>query len=667
MYAGGVRSTRRQVPARVGGPLVGAAAALLPVGQGQAQVPGAGRITRGPYLQLATASGVTVLWRSEAPASSAGIEYRPAGQSGASWEPVASPSRQTQHAVTLTGLRPQTTYEYRVRLDGGPAVESFTFRTLPSPTAEDLDFIHVADNQTGHAPHAQIVRRILAEVRPPALIIHAGDQCENGLRVEQWDQWFQIERDLLAHVPVFPCLGNHEENSPLFFEHFRFPSNGSGQGHGRWYSYDAGPAHFVALDVVFSDTEPGSAQYRWLEQDLARTDRKWKFVYFHYPPYNASPHHRSNFPLREALEPVFLRHKVSAVFNGHGHLYERAYGAKATDGPPLVWFVSGGGGGVPQPAGDEDWTQYTEVTFHFLRVQLRGDRMSITGVRPDSTEFDHFEARLNADGRVAPVTVSRAVAGRAVVRQPGAMDFLRSPRGAMMAGYQAAVSLVAPLGLSVSLPSRRRRVIPVPSGAEYRPLPRPEDPHADWRGLPVVGIAVGVITLLLLALLPTAPLRWLVGFNAYTVTLGVHAAVATIMLLAACTGAAMGYRLASHRSPSLWWIFGSVATSAVLAAVSVVLGDVLYAQYIKSGGPMEEVVRKASGAHTIFFEFKVRVGLLPLPLSAAAAFIAWRYKGDLRRDRHLAELMALLLLLLVFFVLVPFVLGASVTRLRGIL
>ena len=82
---------------------------------------------------------------------------------------------------------------------------------------------------------------------------------------------------------------------------------------------------------------------------------------------------------------------------------------------------------------------------------------------------------------------------------------------------------------------------------------------------------------------------------------------------------------------------------------------------------MEEVVRKASEAHTILFEFKARVGLVPLPLSAAAAFIAWRYRGDLRRDRHLAELMALLLVLLVFFVLMPFALGAAVTRLRGLL
>ena len=604
------------------------------------------------------------MWRAAAPVS-AGIELRPAD--GDAWQTIASLNRAAQHAVALTGLQPATRYEYRVRLDGALAFEGGSFRTLPPPNAEDLDFVTMADNQTGHAAHAQVVRRILQEPRPPALIVHAGDQCENGSRAEQWDQWFQIERDLIARVPLFPCLGNHEEDSPLFFDHFRFPPNGTGQGHGRWYSYDAGPAHFVALDVVFSDTEPGSAQYRWLDQDLASTDRPWKFVYFHYPPYNASPHHRSNLRLRASLEPLFLRHKVSAVFNGHGHLYERAYGASAgPGGPPMLWIVSGGGGGVPQPPGREAFTQYTEVTFHFLRVRIRGDQLTITGVRPDGSEFDRFEARLNADKRLSPVTESAVVTG-ATVRQPGALDFLRSPRGAIVAGYQGVISLAAPLALSVALPSRRRRIVPVPSGPEYRPLPRPEDPHADWRGLPVVATAAGAIGLLLLAFLPTAPLRWLIGFDAYTITLSLHAALATFMLLAASTAAAMGYRLAIHRAPSLWWIFGSVTTTALLAAISVLLGDALYAQYVKSGGPMEEVVRKASEAHTILFEFKARVGLVPLPLSAAAAFIAWRYRGDLRRDRHLAEIVALLLALLVFFVLVPYGLGSAVTRLRGLL
>jgi hypothetical protein len=139
------------------------------------------------------------------------------------------------------------------------------------------------------------------------------------------------------------------------------------------------------------------------------------------------------------------------------------------------------------------------------------------------------------------------------------------------------------------------------------------------------------------------------------------------LLLAAAGGAAFGYRLATHRAPSAPWLASSVWATAALAAASVVLGDVLYARYVKSGGPMEELVRQAPDAYALLFEFKARLGVLPLPLAVAAAYVVWRYKEDLRRDRHLAELVALLLLFLGLYVLAPFVLGAAVTRLRGIL
>jgi hypothetical protein len=670
------------VPALLGAPFLGAAAAgaveLAPVPALAAPsgapfaapggaVPTGTRITRGPYLQLASPTGVTMLWRSDGPVGAATVDVRPTGNAGAPWTTVTSGSRGTEHAIALDGLQPRAEYEYRVRFDDRVAYEGGAFRTLPTPQSTDLDFDYYSDTQTGHQPHAEVVRRILRESQPPALLIHGGDQCENGSRPEQWDQWFEIERDLLSRVAVFPALGNHEENSPLYFEHFRFPSNGTGQGQGRWYSFDAGPAHFIALDVVYSDVEPGSPQYRWLEQDLTRTDRKWKFAYFHYPPYNASPHHGSNLRLRESLEPLFLRYRVSAVFNGHGHLYERAFGERAAVGaPPLLWFVAGGGGAVPQPPGREAFTQYTEVTFHFLRVTLRDDRMSTAGVKPDGTEFDRFEGRLASDGRVVPVTESPVVAGAQLPRTT-ALDFVASPRAGLLAAYQAALSIAAPLGLSVALPGRRRPVVPVPSGPVHRPRERPEDPHAGWRGLPVLGLAAGTVLLLLLALLPTAPLRWLVGYDAYTVALTVHALLGTLMLLAASSAAVMGYRLASHHAPALPWIHGAVWATAALALLALALGDALFAQYVKSGGPMEAVVRKAADAHAILFEFKARMGLLPLPLAGAAAYVTWRYKEDLRRDRHLAELVALLLLLLVFFVLTPYGLGAAVTRLRGLL
>jgi hypothetical protein len=42
---------------------------------------------------------------------------------------------------------------------------------------------------------------------------------------------------------------------------------------------------------------------------------------------------------REVLEPLFVKHNVSVVFNGHDHIYERT-----TPQQGIVYFVAGSGG-----------------------------------------------------------------------------------------------------------------------------------------------------------------------------------------------------------------------------------------------------------------------------------------------------------------------------------
>jgi hypothetical protein len=59
----------------------------------------------------------------------------------------------------------------------------------------------------------------------------------------------------------------------------KYPDNAE-----RFYSFDYGPVHFVALDTehAFIDTARRQAQLAWLDADLAATTQPWKVVYF--PP-----------------------------------------------------------------------------------------------------------------------------------------------------------------------------------------------------------------------------------------------------------------------------------------------------------------------------------------------------------------------------------------------
>jgi len=655
-----VTSGRARVIIRLAGAL-GVLAVIAGTLGGAGRAQAATRLTRAPYVQDARPTAMSVLWRTDVPALHS-VEVRAAGAASAPWQAFTGGERTTNAAVTLTGLDPGALYEYRVRADGEVISDVARFRTLPPASADRLDFVVYGDNRTNHSPHSEVVRRILAEATPPQLLIHTGDLVETGGQSDLWEVFFQIERELLARVPLFPAIGNHEDDSPVYFESFRVPGNGTPQGSGRWYGFDAGPAHFVALDVVFSDIEPGTAQYRWLENDLARSDRPFKFVYFHYPPYNASTPHLSSVRLRTALENLFLQHKVSAVFTGHAHVYERAEGA---GNPPLTYFVSGGGGAPQHTVGQQGFTRYSETSYHFLRVSLRGDRMMTTGVRIDGSEFDPLEARLDANGRLA---VTRAASGQPVVMaRPSVLDLLRSRGGQVLAGYGVLFGGVLPVGLALALRPRRRIVIPVPSGP-HAPAPVDfTDAYAGWRGLPVMRLAGGLAVLVLVALLPSTPLHLLFGFDRYSIVLTLHAAVGLGLLLSTAVAATMGYRLAARRGPAVRALGSAVFVAAACALTVALLGNVLYSEYLRSDGPKELLIRKAPEAHTILFEFKEFAGLVPLPLAVAATYVVWRYWEYLRRDRYVMELVSLVLVVLAGYCVLPLGLGTAITRLRGIL
>jgi len=100
----------------------------------------------------------------------------------------------------------------------------------------------------------------------------------------------------------------------------------------RYYSFDAGTAHFVVLDSMKfqrSDTRGQKEMLHWLEQDIAATDRKWRIVFFHHAIFSHGPHGTygdigQNRTMRQRLAPILQRYGIQLVVFGHDHLYERS-------------------------------------------------------------------------------------------------------------------------------------------------------------------------------------------------------------------------------------------------------------------------------------------------------------------------------------------------------
>jgi hypothetical protein len=144
---------------------------------------------------------------------------------------------------------------------------------------------------------------------------------------------------------------------------------------GRYYSFDWGNAHFVALN---SELYHGDHSYHpeeqktWLDRDPKETRQPWKIVYFHRPIYSSSKH-GSDERIRKDLEPVLVRHEVDLVFSGHGHVYERTVPIRG-----VTYVVSGGGGKGLYPVGRSEWTAFSKSAYHAVVICVDGKRLSLT-------------------------------------------------------------------------------------------------------------------------------------------------------------------------------------------------------------------------------------------------------------------------------------------------
>ena len=112
-------------------------------------------VTRGPYLQMGTPTSLVIRWRTDVPSTSR-VLYGPSSNNLAF--SVVDNTMSAEHAVTLTGLSPDTTYFYAVgtasdMLSGGD--DSHFFVTPPVAGTDKATRIWVL----GELGHRQFSRQ----------------------------------------------------------------------------------------------------------------------------------------------------------------------------------------------------------------------------------------------------------------------------------------------------------------------------------------------------------------------------------------------------------------------------------------------------------------------------------------------------------------------------
>lgn len=145
--------------------------------------------------------------------------------------------------------------------------------------------------------------------------------------------------------------------------------------------------------------EPDAAalQARWLDEVLAREKARWVIVSHHHPLFSVAAG-RDNPSLREQWLPVYERHGVDLVLQGHDHAYGRGRNvaegkavARREGGPVFVVSVAG----PKQYIADARARAALEVVGEDMQlyqiVQIDGERLKFRSKTVTGRVYDAFD------------------------------------------------------------------------------------------------------------------------------------------------------------------------------------------------------------------------------------------------------------------------------------
>jgi hypothetical protein len=247
---------------------------------------------------------------------------------------------------------------------------------------DSVRFLVIGDSGTGDRAQIEVAAQMWKShaIFPFEFAIMLGDNMYGSERPQDYAKKFEVpfKAMLDANIPFYASLGNHDDPNQRFYKNFNM-------GGKRFYTYQKKDVRLFALDSNYMDKD----QQRWLEDELSRSNSKWKIAYFHHPLYSSGAAHGSEIDLREIVEPIFIKNGLNVVFAGHEHFYERIKPQKG-----IHHFTAGGSAKLR--SGDIMKTDFTAKGFDteqsFMLVEIDGDvlrfqTISRRGKRVDSGEI----------------------------------------------------------------------------------------------------------------------------------------------------------------------------------------------------------------------------------------------------------------------------------------
>ena len=365
----------------------------------------------------------TIMWQSDNSEADAVIEYRLEGAEkyqiiGATDKAFTDDGSTTYiHEATLTGLTPNTKYEYRV---GYGADRRSDWYRLETAGASVYDVLIYPDSQSGDYSQWEELVKDSAHRNPrTALYISMGDLVDNGEQDYQWRTWLNSIRPLSANVPLATTLGNHEmytldwkmREPYAYLNYFAVPPNGNETFNRCYYSYDFGDVHYVVLDTQLYESNHEDnhdthhpdlydVQIQWLRQDLAANTKKWTVVLMHRDPFQYAidrPGASRDVGFNEEgvlFMPIFDEFNVDLVLSAHLHSYRnrghvRNFNRDAS-GP--LYILTGIAGDTRRPK----WKEHPLDVYvapdrdknNYMAMTVTPNKLIVKAFLPDGTQLD---------------------------------------------------------------------------------------------------------------------------------------------------------------------------------------------------------------------------------------------------------------------------------------
>lgn len=229
------------------------------------------------------------------------------------------------YSATLTGLKPGTTYHYRV---GCKALNSWSdyrsFTTAPTDS-DTFTFVYFGDTQAYPERFGKMLEAVEQRHPETAFYMIGGDLVDQGELRNQWDDLLANTGNIFSYKPIVPAMGNHDFSrhkvgGGTYRAYFTLPVSRPSD---LSYSFQRGNTFFIVINARLRELKE---QRDWLEEQLKKAMAAgcdFKVVMCHFPAYNPKEG-RSNEAAKQYWVPLFDKYGVDLMLSGHDHSYMRS-------------------------------------------------------------------------------------------------------------------------------------------------------------------------------------------------------------------------------------------------------------------------------------------------------------------------------------------------------